>query len=137
MDEHQKRAIPAARHRTHSRPGRPHAILIRLSDDEKRLLEVAAESAGLTPTGYAAKMAVEAATGQESNAASGDLRELQRELFAARRAVNMFGSNVNQVAAAWHSTGELPEWAAEAVRLCARAVDRLDQLTARIHRRLR
>lgn len=59
-----------------------------------------------------------------------------RELPATRRAVNMFGSNVNQVAAAWHSTGGLPEWAAESVRMCAVRY-RLDEVTARIYRRLR
>lgn len=67
----------------------------------------------------------------------GICRELQRELFAARRAVNMFGSNVNQVAAAGHSTGQLPVWAADALRLCTAAVARLDEVAERIHRMLR
>jgi hypothetical protein len=49
----------------------------------------------------------------------------------------MFGNNVNQAAAAFHSTGQLPDWADEAVRLCAAAVARLDEVTACIGRRLR
>lgn len=101
------------------------------------LVDGAATRARLTPSGFAAKAAVAVASGADAPGNGGDLRELQRELFAARRAINMFGSNVNQIAAAWNSTGELPEWAGEAVRMCVQAVDRLDQVTARIHRRLR
>jgi hypothetical protein len=85
-----------------------------------------------------AQVVVGAARGEEpATGLTGDLRELQRELFAARRAVNMFGSNVNQAAAAANATGELPGWAVEAVQLCAHAVVRLDQVTALIDRRLR
>jgi hypothetical protein len=65
------------------------------------------------------------------------LKDMQRELFAARRAVNMFASNVNQAAAAYNSTGEVPDWVSEAVRLCQAAVARLDEVTGRIDRRLR
>lgn len=101
------------------------------------LLEAAAAEAGLTVAGFAAKAAIAASSGGNCPGTSGDLRELQRELFAARRSVTLFGSNVNQAAAGWNSTGELPEWAIEAVRLCRRAVDRLDEVTGRIHRRLR
>ena len=142
MEATKKAAARGPRDRTHSTPRRPHAVLVRLSDEEKRLIGDAAAAVGLTPTGYAAKAAVEAASAGQAPipAAVGggaDLRELQRELFAARRAVNMIGSNLNQAAAAANSTGVLPEWTADAVRLCASAVARLDEVTARIHRRLR
>jgi len=130
-------AAPGPQHRAHQRPGRPHRLHLRLSGQELSLLEAAAAQAGLTVTGFAAKAAVAAASDGDGPGPSGDLRELQRELFAARRSVTLFGSNVNQAAAAWHSTGELPEWAAEAVRRCQQAVDLLDEVTARIHRRLR
>lgn len=126
-----------ARHRAHAQPGRPHAVLVRLSAEEKRLIDTAAEAAQLTPTGYTAKAALEAAAAGQAPAAVGDLRELQHELFAARRAVNMFGSNVNQAAAAYNGTGDLPDWVADAVRLCAAAVARLDAVTERLDRRLR
>ncbi|MFI7026286.1 hypothetical protein ACIBMZ_26580 [Micromonospora sp. NPDC049900] len=124
-------------HRAHQQPGRPHRVYLRLSGQELSLLEVAAAEAGLTVAGFAAKAAIAAASGENGRGTSGDLRELQRELFAARRSVTLFGSNVNQAAAGWNSTGKVPGWAAEAVRMCARAVDRLDEVTARIHRRLR
>lgn len=130
--------LPPIRHRQHLTPGRPHRVYLRLTDTEMALVAAAAAQAGLTTAGYAGQAAVAAAWANEPVTAPGDdLKDLQRELFAARRAVNMFGSNVNQAAAAFNSAGELPEWAAEAVRLCAAAVARLDGVTARINRRLR
>ncbi|WP_088999585.1 hypothetical protein [Micromonospora echinofusca] len=126
------------RHREHLSPGRSHRIYPRLSDEEKALVVEAARRAGLTPAGYTAQVVIGVARAEEpATGLTGDLRELQRQLFAARRAVNMFGSNVNQAAAAANATGELPGWAVEAVQLCAHAVARLDQVTALIDRRLR
>jgi hypothetical protein len=82
-----------------------------------------AAAAQLTATGYAAKVAVAAASAaQAPGGTAGDLRALQHELFAARRAVVMFGNNVNQAVAAFNATGQLPEWAADAVRLCMEAL---------------
>ncbi|MFV2103983.1 hypothetical protein [Micromonospora sp. LOL_024] len=138
MDSEQPAPRRKARHRAHNRPGRPHAVLLRLSDEEKAAIDAAAAIAQLTATGYAAKAAVAAASAaQPPGAATGDLRDLQHELFAARRAVVMFGNNVNQAAAAFNATGQLPDWAAEAVRLCAAAVARLDEVISRIDRKLR
>ncbi|MEU8073126.1 hypothetical protein [Micromonospora sp. NPDC049151] len=138
MDSDQPAWPRKARHRAHNRPARPHAVLLRLSDEEKASIEAAAAAAELTPTGYAAKAAVAAASaGQAPGGVSGDLRDLQHELFAARRAVAMFGNNVNQAAAAFNATGRLPDWAAEAVRLCATAVVRLDEVITLIDRKLR
>ena len=139
METTKKAAARGPRDRTHHTTRRPHAVLVRLSEDEKQLIDTAAAAAQLTPTGYTAKAAVEAASAGQAPTAAGtgeDLRELQRELFAARRALNMIGSNLNQAAAAANSTGELPDSAADTVRLCAAAVARLDEVTARIHRRL-
>src|SRR3954469_14645408 len=140
MEATTKAAARGPRDRTDSTPRRPHAVLVRLSDDEKRLIDAAAAAGGLPRTGDAGRAAVEAAAaGQAPTAVGGgeDLRELQRELFAARRAGHMVGSTRTQAAAAANSTGVLPEWTADAVRLCAAAVARLDEVTARIHRRLR
>jgi uncharacterized protein (DUF1778 family) len=130
--------VPAM-HREHQMPGRPYRLSVRLSRDERDLVVAAARAARLTPTGYAAKAAVAAASSEVAPAAGmvEALRELQRELFAARRAVAMLGSNVNQAAAAYHSTGQLPEWVGEAVALTAAAVARLDEVTGRVDRRLR
>ncbi|MFC0100064.1 hypothetical protein ACFFKH_21400 [Micromonospora marina] len=138
MDNDQPAPPRKARHRAHHRPARPHAMLLRLSDEEKAAIDAAAAAADLTATGYAAKAAVAAATaGQAASDAIGDLRGLQHELFAARRAVVMFGNNVNQAAAALNAIGQLPEWTTDAVRLCAAAVARLDEVISLVHRRLR
>lgn len=138
MDSDQPAPPRKVRHRAHDRPARPHAVLLRLSDDEKAAIDAAAAAAQLTPTGYAAKAAVAAASARQApGGVTGDLRDLQHELFAARRAVAMFGNNVNQAAAAFNATGRLPDWTAEAVRLCAAAVARLDAVITLIDRRLR
>lgn len=63
-------------------------------------------------------------------------RDLQRKLFAARRPVNMFAANVNQAAAAFHSTDNLPGWIGDAMDLCRCALGRLDEITGRVDRRL-
>jgi hypothetical protein len=131
--------VGVVRHRTHLMPGRPYRVSVRVSEAEWRLIDAAARAAGLTPSGYVGKAAV-AASGREDAPSAGlvdGLRELQRELFAARRAVNMFAANVNQAAAAFHATGRLPVWVEDAVGLCRGAVGRLDAVTARIDRRLR
>jgi uncharacterized protein (DUF1778 family) len=127
------------RHREHRQPARPHAVLVRLSDEERRLIVIAAKAAHLTPTGFTAMAAIAAAdnTAGPATGTAARLKDLQRELFAARRAVNMFASNVNQAAAALNATGELPDWVTEAVRLCRTAVGRLDEVTGRIDRQLR
>ncbi|MEU5872512.1 hypothetical protein AB0A73_13270 [Glycomyces sp. NPDC047369] len=138
MDSEQPAPRRKARHRAHNRPARPRTVLLRLSDEEKAILDAAAALAQLTATGYAAKAAVAAASAaQAPGGTAGDLRDLQHELFAARRAVVMFGNNVNQAAAAFNATGQLPDWSAEAVRLCAAAVVRLDEVISRIDRKLR
>lgn len=131
--------LPVARHRTHQMPGRPYRLSVRLSDVERQLVAAAAGAVRLTPAGYVGKAAVAAASQDVAPAAgvADGLRELQRELFAARRAVNMFAGNVNQAAAAYHSTSQLPGWFTEAVGLCRAAVARLDEVTGRIDRRLR
>ena len=127
------------RHREHLSPGRPFRLSVRLSEQERELVGQAAQAVHLTPAGFAGKAVVAAATrdvGPSAGLADG-LKELQRELFAARRAVNMFASNVNQAAAQRNATGDLPDWAADAVRLCRAAVARMDEVTGRIDRRLR
>jgi hypothetical protein len=91
----------------------------------------------MTAAGFCTEAALGAAeTGQIQGieAAREELRELMRELFDARTAVNRFGSNVNQAVAALHSIGQPPAWLADAVALCSRAVGRVDEACARISR---
>jgi hypothetical protein len=65
------------------------------------------------------------------------LRDAVLEVMWARSAVNRFGSNVNQAVAALNATGHEPAWLADAVRLCARAVDRAEESMVELRRQLR
>jgi hypothetical protein len=65
-----------------------------------------------------------------------ELAELQRELFAARTAVNRTGVNLNQAVAALNSTGQPPVWLEHAVSRVVSTVAEVDTVVARIHRRL-
>src|SRR5881394_3622751 len=104
------------RHREHQTPGRPHRLSVRLSDAEWQALQTAACDAGLTPAGYAGKAVAASATGELAPAEglAEVLKESQREMFAARRTLNLLASNVNQAAAAYNSTGQLPDWVGDA-----------------------
>ena len=53
--------------------------------------------------------------GDRSGLSVQELAELQRELFAARTAVNRTGVNLNQAVAALTSTGQAPVWLEHAV----------------------
>jgi hypothetical protein len=113
----------------------------RFTGDELAQIEAAAASVGMTPNGVCAEVVLKVVRrlpllygpAQEREA----LARLQRELFAARTAVNRFGGNVNQAVARLHATGEAPVDALlHAVALCGRAVRNLDALIDEAHRRL-
>jgi hypothetical protein len=98
----------------------------------------------MTVTGFCALAALAVARrrlgepGRVGEAPAGveDLAELQRELFAARNAVNRTGVNLNQAVAALNSTGRPPVWLEHAVQRVRRAVAEVDTVVPRIHRRL-
>jgi hypothetical protein len=96
----------------------------------------------MTVNGFAAEAVLNVARGVATSYGAMQDREalvrLQRELFAARTAVNRFGNNVNQAVAALHSTGQPPtEALAHAMALTTRAVRNLDGLIGEVHKRLR
>jgi len=62
-------------------------------------------------------------------------REALTELMAARAQVRRFGGNVNQAVAALNSTGETPQWLAQAVELTSRAVRQVDAAAEALMRR--
>jgi hypothetical protein len=114
----------------------------RFTGDEVGEIEVAAASVGMTPNGFCAEVVLKVVRGLPVSYGPAQVREalvrLQRELFAARTAVNRFGGNVNQAVARQHATGEAPNDALlHAVVLCGRAVRNLDALIDEAHRRLR
>jgi hypothetical protein len=69
---------------------------------------------------------------QGVQAAREELRAAMRELFDATTAVNRFGTNLNQAVAALHVTGQPPAWMTDAVALCCRAIEKLDEVAAKI-----
>jgi uncharacterized protein (DUF1778 family) len=127
------------RDRRHQHPARSRRVYLRLSTEEHTGLVAAAARLGMSTAGFCTEAALGAvATGQiqGAEAAREQLRELMGELFAARIAVNRFGTNVNQAVAELHSCGTSPVWLAEAVGLCGRAVGRVDAVCEQICRLL-
>lgn len=105
---------------------RPHRINLRFSDDELADIEVAAGLAGLTPTGWVAKCAVDVAAGAVRPAPTG-LVEAMTELLETRRQVVRFSTLVNQAMAKWHATGAEPAELVRAIALVVRILPRLEE----------
>ena len=99
---------------------------VRFGEEEFAAIELAAGRAGLTPTGYVGAVAL----------AASQSREALTELTAARAQVRRFGGNVNQAVAALNSTGETPQWLAQAVELTSPGgVRRVDAAAEALMRR--
>jgi hypothetical protein len=116
----------------------------RFSDGELSAIRAAADATQMTLTGFCAVVALavarrwpgEAGRAGEAPVGVEELAELQRELFAARNAVNRGGVNLNQAVAALNSTGQPPVWLEHAVSRVVNAVREVDTVVARIHRLL-
>jgi hypothetical protein len=138
-------ARPGRRYRQRSESARDHRLTPRFTDAELAAIRAAAETAQMTLTGFCALAALAAARRQPgqprpaggSPAEVEELAEMQRELFAARTAVNRTGVNLNQAVAALNATGQPPVWLEHAVNRVARAVAEMDGVVAGIDRRLR
>ncbi len=126
--------VVAARHRDHRFPGRRRRVTVRLDDAELAAIERAAERDGLTPTGYIGAVAL-AAANNIAAPASARTQQTLAELVEARVQLRRFGGNVNQAVAALNSTGQAPEWLAQAVTLTSRAVIRVDAAAEQLMRR--
>ena len=120
-----------ARRRQRQAVRRPHRLTPRFSDEELEALSVAAALAGLTPTGYVAKVAVDVATARVKPVPTG-VTDAIAELLAARYQVQKFSGLVNQAVAKWHSTDELPAQLLAAVGLVGRVLPRLEEAAAAV-----
>jgi hypothetical protein len=110
-------------------------MMLRFDAAEFAAVLDAAQRSGLTPSGYAAEVAMAVAT--ESRPPEGDpFREALVELMQARTQVRRFAVDVNQAMSVLHTTGEAPEWLACATDQTTQAVARLDTITAKLARRL-
>jgi hypothetical protein len=141
--------IPQARRRRRYRrrgsATRQRRLTARFTDDEMNLIQEAADVADLTIAGFCGTAAVAAARrtnagysegNPDSDPTDDELAEMQRELYAARVAVNRAGTNLNQAVAELNTTGTPPVWLEHAVARAMAAMEQVDAISSRIHRRL-
>ena len=133
--------LMGVRHRRHQFPGRSRAVKVLYDETEFAGVQTAALAAGLTPTGFVAAAGLTMADPQAGGRLVGSAEILDRavltELLAIRTALRRYGVNVDQGIAALHSGAGAPVWLQQAVAGCDRAVDRLDDVTLLLSRRLR
>ena len=116
---------PASRDRRHGTPRRGHQIYLRCSQAEYDTIRAAAISAGLTPGGYAAEVAL--ATARGSAPATSVERDVLVELMATRVQLRRYGNNINQAARMLNAGGDPPEWLRNAIALTDRVVHNIDR----------
>ncbi|MFD3651576.1 mobilization protein [Streptomyces cyaneofuscatus] len=82
---------------------------VRLSDQEHAIIQAGADTVGMSLAGFLAHSALAAARDQSRTAATiATERDVLTELFAMRRQLGWAGSNLNQVAKALNSGGDVP-----------------------------
>jgi hypothetical protein len=123
------------RDRGHRFPGRRNALKVLYDDVEVASVRVAAQLAGLTPTGYVAAAGLTLSGSGVAPATSAD-RAILAELLQGRTALGRYGVNLNQAVAALNSGVGAPVWLLQAVSGCARASERMDRATVVLSRRL-
>ena len=123
------------RDRAHRFPGRRNALKVLYDDVEVASVRVAAQLAGLTPSGYVAAAGLTQAGAGVAPASSVD-RALLAELLQGRTALGRYGVNLNQAVAALNRGAGAPVWLLQAVSGCARASERMDRASVELSRRL-
>lgn len=118
-----------ARRRQRQVERRPLRLTPRFSEEELAAVSEAAALAGLTPTGYEAKVAVDVATARVKPVPTAVVDAIG-ELLAARYQVQKFSALVNQAVAKWHSTEEVLAQLLAAVGLVGRVLPRLEEVAA-------
>ena len=110
---------------------RTRRVAVRLSEEEWAVLIQAAARDGAALAAYVATAATGVARGEVTPIPASTADAL-RELAEARRQVQRFGVLVNQAVARLHATGTVPASLEPAVRVCAQAVNRLDDAAVRL-----
>ena len=123
------------RNRSHHFPGRKNALKVLYDDAEVASVRSAADLAGLTPTGFVASAGLTLAGAGVPPASSLD-RAVLAELLQVRNTLHRYAVNLNQAAAAMNSGAGAPVWSLQAIAGCARAAERVDELTVLLTRRL-
>jgi hypothetical protein len=131
---------PVGRHRRHRYPGRPERLTPRLSAEEMQELKTAAAAAAMTPTGYLAEAALAYAR-RTRPARLEPLREqvrlLQLDLFQLRTTTGRLGVSLDEVLAAFVTTGTVPPALADLIQSYALHLNSLDELIDRVDEKLR
>jgi uncharacterized protein (DUF1778 family) len=127
---------PAVRRRERLRPARDYVLQVRLSIEEREQIRVGAAAAGMTPGGFTARAALDAAVaGVVPAGARTTLERLagfQLELAGVRRRLDMLRAAPTVQTAAGAPLGP----GGETLRRCAEVAEELSQLSQCIHRQL-
>jgi uncharacterized protein (DUF1778 family) len=127
----------ARRRRTYVFPGRQKRLSIRVTDGEDAEIANAANQLGLTPTGFCAHAALDAArhlhTGTTVRMEHQTLTNLQAELFQARVALNHLRAELSRTR---HDERASPDGLDTIIARAASALADLDAVVSRVHRRL-
>lgn len=125
------------RRRTYVFPGRQKRLSIRVTDGEDAEIAKAANQLGLTPTGFCAHAALDAArhlhTGTTERMEHEALANLQAELLQARATLNQLRAELEHVRNDTRATADDLD---NAVTRADRALAALDRAVSRIHHRL-
>ena len=114
--------------------GRRNALKVLYDDVEVASVRAAAQLAGLTPTGYVAAAGLTLSGSGVAPATAAD-RALLAEMLKSRTALGRYAVNLSQAVAAMNSGVGAPVWLLQAVSGCARASERMDQVTVLVSRR--
>jgi hypothetical protein len=112
---------------------RANSVTIRLSDDEKAVLEKAAARAGLGLRAYIGQAAVDAAELRAVPVAAFQ-RQMLAELIHAAGLVRRAGVNLNQAVAKFNATGQPGPDLGPAVAYCLRVARHVDEAALAITR---
>jgi len=127
--------------RRHLFPGRNRRVHVRFTDDEYDELATAADQTGLTPTGFCAQAALDAARGRHTDRAEQAglqaLARLQAELFRIRVAVNQMPAELGRGVDASNADGHTLAALDIATAHAADSLADLDDVISRIHQRFR
>ncbi len=137
--------MPGSSRRSRAEGGRPHRLTVWLSELEMAAVADGAERVGMTAGAWLGQVGVAAAAGGGVRPAAGrggaagraqmvvaELVRLQKELRETRRVLRNVGGNLNDVARAANSTGELAEETATVQRLVARVVASVEESVAKV-----
>jgi hypothetical protein len=123
------------RDRQHRFPGRKNALKVLYDDVEVAAVRAAAQTAGLTATGFVAAAGLTLAGASMPPPSSGE-RQLLAELLQLRTALGRYAVNLIQAVSVLHQGEGAPVWLLSAVAGCVRATERVDALTVQLSRRL-